>query len=249
MMVLLCRKSNPIRMSPVTKIRPNFSLIRRILSIGIPSAVENGMFQFGKIIVVSMISGFGTAQITANAMANNIANLSILMGQAMGLAIVTVVGQCVGAQDLRQVRSYTFKLMAVGEIMMIVSSVVVMVLLPALIRLYGASPDTAGYIEKIVAINCFSTPVFWACSFILPGALRASNDARFTSIVAVFSMWVFRVGFSYLLGVTLEWGVVGVWTAMVLDWVIRDAFYVPRFLTGGWKKHAIFKPEPHHVDI
>ena len=249
MMVLLCRKNNPIRMSPVTKIRPNFSLISRILAIGIPSAVENGMFQFGKIIVVSMISGFGTAQITANAMSNNIGNLTILMGQAISLSIVTVVGQCVGAQDLRQARSYALKLVGVGEIMVTVSSAAVMLLLPALIRLYGASPETAEFIRKVILIDCIGTPLFWACSFILPGALRASNDARFTSIVAVFSMWVFRVGFSYLLGVTLEWGVVGVWTAMVLDWVVRDAFYVPRFLTGGWKKHAIFKPEPHHVDI
>ena len=249
MMVLLCRKSNAVRMSRLRLIRPNFNLIRRILSIGIPSAVENGMFQFGKIIVVSMISGFGTAQITANAMANNIAGLAVLMGQAMSLAIVTVVGQCVGAQDLRQARSYTLKLMAVGECMMIVSSVVVMLLLRPIVWLYGASPETAGYIQKVVAINCFSSPLFWVCSFILPGALRAANDARFTSIVAVFSMWIFRVGCSYLLGVTLEWGVVGVWTAMILDWVVRDAFYVPRFLTGGWLKHATFRMEPHHVDI
>lgn len=249
MMVLLCRKQNPVRMSPLREIRPNMSLISRILSIGIPSAVENGMFQFGKIIVVSMISGFGTAQITANAMGNNIANLSILMGQAMSLAIVTVVGQCVGAQDLRQARSYALKLIGVGEIMLIVSSAAVMLLFSPIIHLYGASAETAEYIRKIVTINCVSTPVFWACSFILPGALRAANDARFTSIVAVFSMWTFRVGCSYLLGVTLGWGVVGVWTAMILDWVVRDAFYVPRFLTGGWKKHAIFKPEPHHVDI
>ena len=249
MMVLLCRKSNPVRMSPVRSIRPNFNLIRRILSIGIPSAVENGMFQFGKIIVVSLISGFGTAQITANAMANNISSLAVLMGQAMSLAIVTVVGQCVGAQDLRQARSYTLKLMGIGEIMLLASSVFVMLLMPIIIHLYGASPETAGYIQKVVTINCVSSPVFWVCSFILPGALRAANDAKFTSIVAVFSMWVFRVGCSYLLGVVMEWGVVGVWTAMILDWIVRDCFYIPRFLTGGWKKYATFRVEPHHVDI
>lgn len=249
MMVLLCSKKNPVRMSPVREIRPNRSLLFRILTIGIPSAVENGMFQFGKIIVVSMISGFATAQITANAMANNIANLSILMGQAMGLAIVTVVGQCVGAQDLRQAKHYAWKLTAVGTIMITASSVVVMLLLPAFIWLYGASPETAGYIRTIITINCVGVPIFWGCSFILPGALRAANDARFTSIVAVFTMWIFRVGFSYILGVRLGWGVVGVWAAMVLDWVVRDAFYVPRFLTGGWLKHATFKAEPHHVDI
>ena len=167
----------------------------------------------------------------------------------MSLSIVTVVGQCVGAQDLRQARSYTLKLMGVGEAMMLFSSVVVMLLLSPLIHLYGASAETAEYIRKVVTINCVATPVFWACSFILPGALRAANDAQFTSIVAIFSMWIFRVGCSYLLGVTMEWGVVGVWSAMILDWVVRDAFYVPRFLTGRWLKRAVFKSEPHHVDI
>ena len=248
-LALLGRKSNPLRPSPLLKIRPIRRLILRILGIGVPNAVENGMFQFGKIIVISMISGFATAQITANAMSNNITALSILMGQAMGLAIVTVVGRCVGAQDLEQARRYAIKLVLAGTVMITVSSGLVMLLLPVFIRLYKASPDTAGYIRQVVTINCVSVPLFWGASFILPGALRASNDVRFTSIVAIFSMWVFRVGFSYILGVTLGWGVVGVWAAMILDWVVRDLFYVPRFLTGGWKKHATFQLEPHHVDI
>ena len=249
MIALLCHKDNPCRLSPLRRMRPDMGLIYRILTIGIPNAVENGMFQFGKIIVVSMLAGFGTAQITANAMSNNIANLSILMGQAMGLAIVTVVGQCVGAQDLRQARSYGLKLTGVCAALLTVSCGLVLLLLPLAIRLYNASPETACYIRTIVTLNCICAPLFWACSFTLPGALRAANDVKYTSIVAVFSMWVFRVGGSYFLGVRLGWGVVGVWAAMILDWVIRDLFYVPRFLSGGWKKHATFQPVPHHQDV
>ena len=249
MLVLLRRKNNPIHLSPLRKVRPELPLIRRILAIGIPNAVENGMFQFGRIIVVGLISGFGTAQITANAMSNNISALQILMGQAMSLAIVTVVGRCVGAQDLRQARGYALKLVGVGEILVAIPSVLVYLLLPVFIRLYGASEATAGYIRQIITLTSIGTPLFWALSFILPGALRAANDVRYTSIVAVFSMWVFRVGFSYVLGIRMNWGVLGVWTAMVLDWVVRVLFYAPRFLSGGWKKHATFRVEPHHVDI
>lgn len=248
-MVLLSRKDNPLRPSPLLQMRPNRQLIFRILGIGIPNALENGMFQFGKIIVISMISGFATAQITANAMGNNISSMSILMGQAMGLAIVTVVGRCVGAQDLRQAKRYGIKLTLVGTAMLTASCIVVMLLLPVFIKLYNASPETAGYIRKIITINCVSVPVFWGVSFILPGALRAANDVKFTSIVAILSMWIFRVGFSYVFGVMLQWGVVGVWAAMILDWIVRDMFYLPRFLTGGWKKYATFQTEPHHVDI
>ena len=249
MMVLLCQKDNPVRLSPLRKLRPDGSLIFRILTIGIPNAVENGMFQFGKIIVVGMISGFGTAQISANAMSNNIFSLSVLAGQAMSLAIVTVVGQCVGAQDLRQARGYTLKLTGVGSAMITAAAGLVTLLLPVFIRLYGASPETAGYIRELVVLTSIAVPFFWAASFILPGALRAANDVKFTSIVAVFSMWVFRVGFSYILGLRLGWGVMGVWAAMVLDWVVRALFYVPRFLCGGWKKHATFSPVSHHQDV
>ncbi len=248
MMVLLCRKNNAVHMSPLRQLRPDRRLIGRILGIGIPSALENGMFQFGKIIVVSMITGFGTAQITANAMSNNINSLSVLMGQAMSLAIVTVVGQCVGARDLRQAKKYALRLVGVGELMLIFSCVVVMLLMPLLIRLYGASPETASYIRQVITLNCIAVPIFWALSFILPGALRASNDVRFTSIVAICSMWTFRVGFSYILGVRLGMGVVGVWTAMFLDWVVRTAFYLPRFLSGAWRKYATFLTHPHHAE-
>ena len=112
------------------------------------------------------ISGFGTAQITANAMSNNISALSILMGQAMSLAIVTVVGQCVGAQDLRQARGYALTLTGAGALMLTATSGLVMLLLPLIIRLYHASPDTAGYIRQVITLNCIAVPLFWAPSFI-----------------------------------------------------------------------------------
>lgn len=239
-LALLYRRDEPLRLSPPHRMRPDRRLIFRVLTIGIPNAVENGMFQFGKIIVIGMITGFGTAQISANAMSNNIAAVSILMGQAISLAVVTVVGQCVGAQDLRQVRRYGLQLMLVGAALVTLSCGAVMLLLPLLIRLYNASPETAGYIRQVITANCIMVPLAWAPSFILPGALRAANDVRYTTVVAVLSMWVFRVGFSQILGVRLGWGVVGVWMAMFLDWVVRAGCYLPRFLTGGWKKHATY---------
>lgn len=249
MLVLLRRKRNPVRLGSLRKMRPDKQLIFRILTIGIPNAVENGMFQFGKIIVVGVISGFGTAQITANAMSNNISMLIVLTGQAMNLAIVTVVGQCVGAQDLRQARRYGLKLTGLTALMTTLASGGVMLLLPLIIRLYRASPETAHYIRWVVTLYAASVPLLWATSFTLPGALRAANDVTYTSIVAIFSMWAFRVGFSYILGLRMGMGIKGVWIAMILDWVVRDAFYLPRFLTGGWKKHATFTPVAHHEDI
>jgi len=249
MLVLLRKKDNPIRLGSLRELRPNHRLIGRIMTIGVPSAAENGMFQFGKILVISLISGFGTAQIAANAMGNNIAALAILSGQAISLAIVTVVGRCVGARDLRQTRRYGIQLTLLSDVLTTLACGMVLLLLPLLLRLYHASPEATGYVKKIILLHSVSVPLLWSWSFTLPGALRACNDVKFTSIVAIVSMWVCRVGFSYLLGVHLRWGVFGIWVAMILDWVVRAAFYVPRFLCGGWKKHAVYTPLAHHRDI
>lgn len=249
MLLLLRKKNNPVRIGANGKLRFNRGMSRRILTIGIPSAVENGMFQFGKILVISMIAGFGTAQIAANAMGNNIAALSILTGQALALAIVTVVGRCVGAQDLRQAKRYGLNLTLLSDLLTTLACGLVVLVLPLLLRLYSASPEASHYVRVVIWMHAATVPLLWSWSFVLPGALRACNDVKFTSAAAIASMWIVRVGGSYLLGVRLGWGVVGVWAAMLIDWVVRAAFYVPRFFTGGWKKHAIYTPVAHHRDI
>ena len=83
--------------------------IKKILTIGIPSGLENGMFQFGKILVQSLVATFGTYAIAANAVSNNLAQMQIIPGMAMSLAMVTVVGQCVGANDYKQAKYYIKK--------------------------------------------------------------------------------------------------------------------------------------------
>ena len=99
-MLVLIRNKNNVVYVDHHNFKPEFCMIRRILYIAIPSGMENGIFQFGRIIVVSIISTFGTVQIAANAVANSIDGMGTLCGQAISLAMITVVGQCVGAGDL-----------------------------------------------------------------------------------------------------------------------------------------------------
>ena len=229
---LLRREKGPVRLSPVMSIRPAGPLIRGILHISLPNAAEHGMFHLGKILVTRMLAGLGTAQIAANAMSNHIADFCYLGGQAVNLAIVTVVGRCVGARDPRQARRYTLALMGVSQAVNALSSGIIWLSLPLLLRYYHASPETAGYVRTIVSLHCICVPLLWSWSFTLPGALRAADDARFTSLVSIVSMWIFRVGFSELLGLRLGWGVVGIWCAMFLDWAIRGILFAVRFFRG-----------------
>ena len=233
------RHDNPARVTLDNVFRPRLVMVRNILYIGIPSALENSLFQLGRVLVVSMISLFGTVHISANAVANNLDNVGCIIGQAMGLAMITVVGRCIGAGDTDQAVYYTKKLMLWDYIVQGAANALVILGLPLLMQLYTLSPETDQLARLLVIIHCGCGILLWPAGFVLPNALRAANDVRFTMAVSVVSMVVWRLGFSYILCVNMQMGAVGVWIAMVIDWVCRVLCFVIRFARGGWKARAV----------
>ena len=210
-------------------------MTRRILGIGIPSAFENSLFEAGRILVVSMISTFGTVQIAANAVANNLDGMGVIPGKALSLAMITVVGRCVGAGDSEQAVYYTRKLSLWSYIAMGLSNGAILLFLHKLIGIYALSGETMVLSETLVRIHAGFAILLWTLSFVLPNALRAANDVKFTMLVSILSMAVWRLGFSYLLCVRMGWGAVGVWIAMIIDWMCRVTCFVIRFRSGVWK--------------
>ena len=215
-------------------------MMGQILHIGIPSAFENSLFQLGRVVVVSMIALFPTYQTSANAVANNIDSLGVLIGQAMSLAMVTVVGQCIGAGDTDQAVKYIKKLMIWCCIAQGASNMLILVFLPQLVGLYSSlSPEARELAIVLVRIHAGCSILLWPASFVLPNALRSANDVRFTMLVSIASMAIFRVFVSWILCVQLGYGALGVWIAMVADWICRVAFFVGRTLSGKWKTKYI----------
>jgi putative MATE family efflux protein len=219
-------------------LRLNWEITKRILYIGIPSALENSMFQLGRVLVVSIISGFGTVQIAANAVANNLDSLGCIPGQALNLAIITVVGQCVGAHDYEQATYYTKKLLKITYLVMGIVCAGVIATMPLLFKLYNLSEETMQLAAILVVIHDGCAILFWPASFTMPNALRAANDVRFTMVNSIFSMWFFRILGSCILGSMLGMGAIGVWIAMVLDWIYRSIVFFLRFRNGKWKNFA-----------
>ena len=211
------------------------SLAKRILSIGIPSAFENSLFQAGRILVVSIISTFGTVQIAANAVANNLDGMGCIPGQAISLAMIAVIGRCVGAGDNEQTVYYTRKLVLWAYIAMGVFNGAILIFLRQLVGIYALSGETMELSILLVRIHAGFGILLWPCSFVLPNALRAANDVKFTMVVSILSMAIWRLGFSYIIGVQMGLGAVGVWIAMVVDWVCRVICFVWRFHCGAWK--------------
>lgn len=239
MIILIHNSKNEIYINKNSKIHINFNIVKRILGVGIPNGLENGMFQFGRVIVVSIISGFGTVQIAANAVANNIDSMGCIPGQALSLAIITVVGQCVGAKDYNMAEYYTKKLLKMTYKFTIILNSFILLLLPLILKIYNLSPDTIKLASILIFIHNAAAMVLWPASFTLPNALRASNDVKYTMIVSIFSMWTFRIVSSYIIGKWLGLGAIGVWIAMIMDWAFRVICFTIRFFRGKWKLQKI----------
>ena len=203
--------------------------------IGIPSGIENGIFQLGRVIVVSIISGFGTVQIAANGVANSLDSVGCISGQAMNLAFITVIGRCVGAGDEKQVRFYTKKMMMIAYVLQAICCGFTLTTLVPVLSLYGLSPETQELSRILVTMHNGFAILLWPLSFTFPNMLRACNDVRFTMGISVFSMWTFRIGLSILIAVHMGYGAIGVWIAMIVDWVFRSVCFIVRYAHGKWR--------------
>lgn len=218
------------------KFKVDATIVKRILFIGIPSGIENGIFQLGRVLVVSIIAAFGTSQIAANRVANSLDSMGCIVGQAMSLAMITVIGRCVGAGEEGQVRYYTKKLLGETYFYTAVINSIILLLLPWILQIYGLGEETTRLSYILVMIHDGMAIFLWPASFVLPNMLRACNDVKYTMVVSIFSMITFRIGFSYVFGVHMGWMAVGVWAAMVIDWVFRVLCFVGRYLAGTWRK-------------
>ncbi len=234
MAVLLCKKDNPLCIASLACLRPQWDVISRILKIGIPSGVENGMFQIGKLLVSSLTATFGTAAIAANAVANSIAGFANIPGNAIGLAMVTVIGRCIGAGEKEQARNYSRKLLGIAYVGMFLTNLAVFVGVKPLVSCFSLSEEAHGIAVQLLRTFAVCAILIWPLSFALPNTLRAAGDAKYTMVVSVFSMWVFRVFSSYFFAGTLGLGVLGVWIGMYVDWLFRSILFVIRYIHGKW---------------
>ena len=215
-----------LRIEHLTDLKPDLPLIRRILRVGIPAGIENGMFQIGKLSVSSLTSTLGTSAIAAN---------------AVGMAVLTVIGQCLGAGEKEQAKHYARRFLLVAYAGAWIMNLSAFFFLNRItLSWFNLSPESnAMALQVMVWFNIISLFI-WPSSFTLPNILRAAGDATFTMTVSVFSMWVFRVGFCYLMVLGLHQGnLLSIWGGMFLDWLFRSLFFAIRFFKGSWLEKKV----------
>lgn len=216
------------------KIRPDRAVIGTVLRVGVPTGVENAMFQLGKLMVQSTVATFSTAAIAAHAMTQTLDMVQSMPSLAIGLGLLTVVGQCMGAGRVDEARTYIKRFCLLSEGAMLVMSALVVASTPLVTRISQMSPESAGLTFHLVLLVSAGKLAFWVLAFTLPQGMRAAGDVRFAAGMSAASMWIFRVGLCLLLCRGFGVGLYGVWIAWLTDWLFRAAVYVLRFRGGKW---------------
>ena len=241
-MVMLRHPGLTVQVDDIFHFEFNGSMIRRILFIGIPTGMENGMFQAGKLMVLNLITTFGTSAVAANAIANSISGVINVPGSAMGLAIITVIGRCIGAGDTHQAVHYTKLLVGCSCLSMLIMGSALFFSADFLVTLFNLSPEAMAMASQVLKFCAIANMLFWPMAFTLPNSLRAAGDAVFTMMVSLTTMFVCRVALSYVFACSWGFGLglLGVWLAMFCDWIVRAVCFLWRYWCGSWKKiHVI----------
>ena len=239
MVILVTKPYNPLQLKRLRELLPNRKMITRILRIGIPSGIENSMFQVGKLMVVSMITKFGTAAIAANSVSYSVIEFPNIPGMSMGLALITVVGNCLGAGEIEQAKKYTKKLMVLAYAGDWIMNALLFVFAPQVVGVFSLSKEATDMAVEVLRWFSSVAVFIWPLSFTLPNALRAAGDVKYTMLTGILSMWMFRVLCSYFLAVVCNLGILGVWYGMFIDWGVRSLFFVIRYLSGKWQTKKV----------
>lgn len=216
------------------KFRFNWKMLKNILNVGIPYGIENGLFQLGRILILSLVSTFGTMAIAANSVGYALTVFQVLPGFAINLGLTVVISQSVGAKDFEQAKYYNKKILIIIFASIAVASLLVYAFLPQILSIYGLSSETAALTTEMILWHTVFSIIIWPIAFSLPSTFRGAGDAKFPMYVGIVVMFTCRIGLSYVLSLTFGMGVLGTWFAMFIDWFVRAGVYIYRYFSGKW---------------
>lgn len=239
LLILYFSKKTTIHLSQLMNIKINRNMIEKILNIGIPFGIENSMFYLGRLIVLSIVSLFGTASIAANSVGGTLVMFQVLPGTAINLGLTSIISHCIGANDYDQAKYYTKKINRWMHISFIISTVIILLLMPLIMSFYNLSSRATSYVWQIIILHGIMMTLIWPYGYMLPVIFRSSGDAKFPMIVSIISMVICRILFSYILAVIFNMGMMGTWYAMFLDWIVKAIIYTYHYIKGKWMNYQV----------
>ncbi|CAM3763786.1 MATE family efflux transporter [Cohnella lubricantis] len=217
----------------------NLAMVRKIMSTGLPFAAEQIFFNGGKLLTQVFVVSMGTYALATNAISSTFAAVYQVPANALSIVTITVIGQCMGARNIRDARKYTKSFLGLSSMFFIVMALVMLPLFYPIVQLFHPPAEIVDDIFTITLINAVAQIPLWGISFLMPSALRAAGDSKFTSIVSLLSMWLFRIVLGYVLGIVLDFGIIGVWMAMNCEWGVRGLIFLLRFRGEKWYRKRL----------
>lgn len=238
-MIWIQRKGQGIRIGNYLRLRPDFRMVVRILKIGIPTGIENSMFQFGKLVVQSTVATLGTMAIASNAIVTSLEFFSSMPSTAVGIGLMTVAGQCIGAGKMDEARYYIKKLTIWAAALLLITNWIIYAISLPVCHLAGFDQPTLELTMFVMLVISIVKPFLWPMAFVPQNGMRAAGDVNFSMLTAVISMWVFRVGLTTVLCRFMNVGLIGIWCGYFLDWAVRSVVNFLRYRSGKWTQHQV----------
>ena len=237
--IYLTLSDTPVHFKIKDTLQFNWSILKRIFYVGLPFAAEQMFFNGGKILTQTFIVSLGTYALAINAISGSIAGLFQITGNSLSITLITVVGQCMGRRNIRDARKFTHSFVFITSASFIIMTALILLLFDPMVAMYHPPKQIIHSIFIISVMNSIFQIFIWSISFIIPSALRAAGDSKFTSISSMFSMWLVRVVLGYILGIMTSLGVIGVWLAMDLEWGVRGTIFLTRLHGDKWYQHHV----------
>ena len=214
-------------------------ILKKVLQVGIPYGIENGLFQLGRVLILSLVSTFGTMAIAANSVGYAIGIFSVLPGFAINLGLTAVISNCVGANDYEQARYYNKKCLILVYVSHIVINLIIFAILPWILGIYNLSDQTALMASEMIIWHGIFAIVIWPLAFTVPATFRGAGDSKSVMYISLIVMFTCRIALSYVIADWWNVGVFGTWIAMFIDWFVRSGIYVYRYFSNKWTEYRV----------
>jgi putative MATE family efflux protein len=245
---VLIRGTRNLKLRNVTKLSFNKELLVPVFNVGIPASVESLLFSIGKLITQIYIVSLGTVALASNSIAGSIAGMINVPGAAFSIAATTIVGQRIGKGKPEEAEKSLMYLTYLSIGCLTILGLLSMPFAPYLAKLYSKDLAVIALSAKVLRMNGLFI-IAWSFSFILPAGLRGAGDVKYTMFTSIAGMWIFRITLGYVLSITLGIGLIGVWLAMYIDWIVRGTMYYLRVKSGKWKSKAVIKTAQQEGDL
>ena len=233
-LVVLQRIHIPVRLS-LSGLRPfPWRILSRMFNIGFPTGLEEFSYAMSQLFVLSFVNTLGTAAVTTRVYCGTIALYCFLFTQAMGQASQVVAGYLIGGGRIDEVDIRTRRTTLLAVAISFGTTAMVYLFSYQILGLFTQDPEIIALARQILLIE-LALEISRAISIIVVRTMQACGDVRYPVVVGLYSMWSIQVGLSYVFGIVLGWGLVGIWMALTLDETVRCILYVRRWRKGKWR--------------